>query len=111
MSFSVTVEPAGFAFTVNPEETVLDAAHRLNVRWPTVCMGSGICLTCFFLVAAGIEHLSPQTEIEQRQLDFVRRRHRDTPPDHVRLACQTKILGDIAVYCKTARPAPGEEVS
>ena len=109
MSFSVTVEPAGFAFTVQPGETILDAARRLNVRWPTVCMGSGICLTCFFLVSAGIEYLSPQTEIEQqRQMDFVRRRHRDAPPDRVRLGCQTKILGDIAVYCKAARPAPGE---
>jgi ferredoxin, 2Fe-2S len=103
MSSSVSVQPAGFVFSVQTDETLLDAAQRQGVQWPTVCLGSGICLTCYFVVLTGIEQLSPQTEIEKHPLDFVRRRHRDTLPDHVRLACQTRIGGDIDVYCKAAR--------
>jgi len=45
MSFTVHIEPSGHEFTVNPEETVLDAALRQNIGLPYGCR-SGACGSC-----------------------------------------------------------------
>jgi 2Fe-2S ferredoxin len=99
----VTVEPATLTFEVAPDETLLDAALRAGLRWPTVCGGAGACVTCHFIIREGGEHFSPQTDHERQALSFVRRRHADLPEDHVRMACQATVTGDAVVHCKGAR--------
>ncbi len=56
------------------------------------CGGAGQCGTCVMEVVAGLENLSPRTEAENRKLK--------QKPESYRLACQTKVLGDIKVKTK-----------
>jgi ferredoxin len=56
------------------------------------CSGNGQCGTCVVEIVEGAENLSPRTEAENRKL---RRK-----PETYRLACQTKVLGDVAVRTK-----------
>lgn len=56
------------------------------------CGGAGQCGTCIMEVVAGLENLSPRTEAEERKLK--------KKPANYRLACQTKVLGDITVKTK-----------
>lgn len=104
----VTVEPANLTFEVAADETVLDAARRAGLRWPTVCEGAGTCVTCHFIIREGHDHFSPQTDNEVKALAFVRRRHADLPQDHIRMACQATATGDAVVHCKGARAQAGD---
>ena len=45
MSFNITVQPSGRAFTANPEEAVLAAAIRQGVGLPYGCK-DGACGSC-----------------------------------------------------------------
>jgi ferredoxin, 2Fe-2S len=101
----VTVEPASVSFDVEPEENMLAAALRAGIRWPTVCQGAGVCTTCHFFIRDGYEHFPPLTALEREALIWIRRRQPQVPEDHIRLACQTTISGDVLVYCRGARPA------
>ncbi len=56
------------------------------------CGGNGQCGTCVVEVIDGSEHLSPRTAAEER--------HLKKKPDSYRLACQTKVMGDITVKTK-----------
>ncbi len=56
------------------------------------CGGNGQCGTCVVEITEGSENLSPRTEAENRKLK--------RKPDNYRLACQTKVLGDVSVKTK-----------
>jgi ferredoxin len=105
----VTVEPAALTFEVGPDENLLAGALKAGIRWPTVCKGVGTCKTCYFLVKAGTENFSPLSQLEKDELIWVRKRHADVPLEHVRLACQTTVTGDVTVSCKGARPPVVQE--
>ena len=47
----VRLEPLGMTVPVRRgQETLMHAARRAGLRWPTVCHGSGICSVCFVRV-------------------------------------------------------------
>ena len=56
------------------------------------CGGAGQCGTCIVNVTEGADRLSERTTPEQRKLK--------RKPDTYRLACQTKVMGDITVKTK-----------
>ena len=56
------------------------------------CGGAGQCGTCIVNVTEGSALLSDRTPPEQRKLK--------RKPDTYRLACQTKVMGDISVRTK-----------
>ncbi|MCL1475518.1 2Fe-2S iron-sulfur cluster-binding protein [Argonema antarcticum] len=56
------------------------------------CGGYGQCGTCIVEVAAGMENLSPRTEVENRKLK--------KKPENYRLACQTLVNGPVSVVTK-----------
>ncbi|WP_026101278.1 2Fe-2S iron-sulfur cluster-binding protein [Synechococcus sp. PCC 7336] len=58
----------------------------------TNCGGAGQCGTCIVDVIEGSDRLSPRTTPEERKLK--------RKPDTYRLACQTKVMGDISVKTK-----------
>lgn len=60
----------------------------------TNCGGVGQCGTCVVEVTEGAERLSPRTAAEER--------HLKRKPDHYRLACQTKVSGEVSVKTKPA---------
>ncbi|NEP01550.1 MAG: (2Fe-2S)-binding protein [Symploca sp. SIO2E9] len=56
------------------------------------CGGYGQCGTCIVEIVAGMENLSPRTQVEQRKLR--------KKPDNYRLACQVLVNGPISVVTK-----------
>lgn len=52
MSYTVTIEPSGHTFSVEPEQSVLDAALRHGLVIPYSCR-SGTCCTCMGKVVEG----------------------------------------------------------
>lgn len=56
------------------------------------CGGYGQCGTCIVEVEAGMENLSPKTDVEKRKLR--------KKPDSYRLACQTLVNGSVSVKTK-----------
>lgn len=78
---------AGRRAEVAAGTTVLEAADALRVPIGRVCGGGGTCSTCRVEVVVGAEHLSP---IQENEIAY------ELGPG-VRLACQARVEGDVAV--------------
>jgi ferredoxin, 2Fe-2S len=96
----VTVMPAGVQFDIDEAETVMRAAQRAGLRWPTVCEGLGDCQVCFierFGDDPGDDISRPAPGmLEQSGLEALRAR-RDFAEGAVRLACQFAPGRDVTV--------------
>lgn len=76
---------------INQTETVLAALLANGIEHTNICGGNAHCSTCRIMIIEGEKNCSPLTDSERalaKQLDF---------PVHVRLACQTKVTGDISI--------------
>jgi ferredoxin len=87
---SVTFLPEGITATVEEGTTILQASRILGLEVRTDCE-FGWCGTDPFRILSGLEHISAPDDDEQ---DNIRMNH--FPPG-VRMACVTRILGDIVV--------------
>jgi adenylate cyclase len=77
--------------TAQQDETILEVALRAGIPLVHVCSGNGRCSTCRVKITEGLENVSPRTIDEYKiaeGLSFTR---------DIRLACQTRIKGDITV--------------
>ncbi|MDN5213354.1 adenylate/guanylate cyclase domain-containing protein [Fulvivirgaceae bacterium BMA12] len=77
--------------TVSPEETILEASLKADIRHPHVCGSNARCSSCRVVVERGIENCSERSEEAGRvatKLGF---------GPELRLACQTTVKGDIAI--------------
>ena len=97
----VTVRPSGIVVAVEPGETLLAAAQRQGLTWPTICGGQASCRTCYVVVEDGAEHLPPPAELEQRAIADIERVR--PAPGGVRLACQAVPTGDLVVTRRGVR--------
>ena len=71
--------------------TILNATLAAHINHTHACGGQGNCSTCRVSVMEGIENCYPKNEREQRiakKLNF---------PEEIRLACQTKLKGDVLI--------------
>ncbi len=71
--------------------TLLDATLSAGINHVHACGGKGNCSTCRVSIIKGIENCQPRNSSEKtiaERLNF---------PDKVRLACQTKITGNISI--------------
>jgi len=91
--------PDGRSVTVPVGFTILEASRVGGVPHVSVCGGRGRCSTCRVRIERGAEKLPPPGESEARLL------RRVGAPPAVRLACQTRPTGDVAVAPLIA-PAP-----
>ena len=76
---------------VPPESTILEATLKAKIYHTHVCGGNARCSTCRIYVIDGLSHCLPKNEKERRlteKLGF---------PPNIRLACQTKINGNITI--------------
>jgi ferredoxin len=89
----VRVEPAGLELLAAEGQTLMAAANAAGRWWPTVCGGNGTCRTCFAVVTAGAEHLSPVGSLEAEGLALLGVPTR--PGEQVRLACQAQVHGAV----------------
>jgi adenylate cyclase len=75
----------------NKRETILKATLANGIPHTHVCGGSARCSTCRVLILEGLEYCNSRTIHEQllaHKLGF---------PPNIRLACQTKITGDVSL--------------
>lgn len=87
----LAVQPEQQTIPVQPSETLLDALLAQDIPHTHACGGQAYCSTCRVLILEGIKNCSPPTRAEKalaQKLQF---------PIHVRLACQTKITGDVTI--------------
>ena len=80
--------------------TVLEASRSHDIAHMSLCGGRARCSTCRVRVVEGAAHCPPPEADERRTLE---RMH---APDDVRLACQLRPQGDIAVLPLLAVPRP-----
>lgn len=72
-------------------KTLLETALQNNIAHYCVCGGHARCTTCRVYIVEGKENLAPRTEAETKIAAD------KNWSDDIRLACQTKILGDVTV--------------
>ena len=73
------------------DNTILEATLTNHINHTHACGGQGKCSTCRVSVMNGIEHCGVRNEIEQEMATIL------NFPTEIRLACQTKISGDITI--------------
>lgn len=99
----VLVEPAGIEFEVPAGETVMDAATAAGYFWPEGCPRNGECTNCALQIISGLGRVSQMGRFER--LNLIRQRGETSVQDpRLRLACQLRIDGDIAVYKLGVQP-------
>jgi adenylate cyclase len=76
---------------VENESTILRASLRNNIPHTHVCGGNARCSTCRIMVMDGLQNCLPRNEKETILAD------RLAFSEEIRLACQTKIVGDVLV--------------
>ena len=75
-----------------PEDSsILEATLAAQINHTHACGGKGECSTCRISVMKGLENCSSRNGIEQKIADKL------NFPSEIRLACQTKIYGDISI--------------
>ena len=87
----ITCFPDNKVIEVRPSKTLLENLLNEDIPHTHACGGEGNCSTCRVMILEGIENCSNATHLETalaERLDF---------PFHVRLACQTKITGNVTV--------------
>lgn len=94
-AFTVRVHPSGVVFTVMRGETVMAAATRAGIRWPTICGGLAQCGLCHVEVLRGGALAQPapnEASMLQRMV------WRPLQGGTMRLACQLVIECDLEVF-------------
>lgn len=72
-------------------QSVLHHVHSHFVDWMHACGGKGRCTSCKMIVLSGGDNLSPRTDVEHRY------KQQGALLAQERLACQTRISGDITI--------------
>ncbi|MEE3719311.1 adenylate/guanylate cyclase domain-containing protein [Tumidithrix elongata RA019] len=76
---------------IKDKQSILHALLTAEVPITHACGGNALCSTCRIMVLDGVQRCSPATSAERalaKRLDF---------PVHIRLACQTRVTGDVTV--------------
>jgi uncharacterized 2Fe-2S/4Fe-4S cluster protein (DUF4445 family) len=106
MDHTIIFQPSGRRGQVPEGTTILDAARMIGVGIEAVCGEQLVCGKCRVRVMEGsfpkegitsaMSHLSGLSEKETTVLN------RKDSDEHLRLACSTKILGDVLVFVPEA---------
>lgn len=89
--FQMRVFPEQEIVNIAKNESVLTANLRNGIPHTHVCGGNARCSTCRVLVVAGLDNFQPRNPAEQRLAD------RLNFGDRIRLACQSRITGDVTL--------------
>ena len=99
----IRVEPSGVSFEIDENETIMAAAIRNGLTWPTICGGQGTCKTCVFLTLEGDENLAEIRDYEKEALATIAESLTDQGKGW-RLACQATVTGDVRLRKIGVRP-------
>jgi uncharacterized 2Fe-2S/4Fe-4S cluster protein (DUF4445 family) len=86
----IDFEPIGRRVACTSGDTILAAAQQAGIMLNVTCGGEGICGHCIVRIMTGT--VSPPNQNEETALDV------EQINDNWRLACQTKILGDVRIH-------------
>lgn len=102
MSYQVIFQPSGRRGVITPGKSLLEAARELGVDIEAPCGGVGACGKCKIKIETGffpkygieslLNNLSPVTKEEIQALS------KEELANNFRLACLTKVSGDIVVF-------------
>ena len=101
---TVVVQPSDISFSTDVGETIMAAALRHGLRWPTVCHGNAECAACTFSVGEDATNLSNIESDEEAGLaGFVRPPGADDTRTY-RLACRARVIsGTVTIVKRGAR--------
>ena len=85
----------GETIQTNPVRSILNALLQHGIPIEHVCGGKAACGTCKIRILEGEQYLNPMTESERIRLS--KGRKENSPPEHIRLACQTYAYRDIKI--------------
>ncbi len=71
--------------------TILESTLAAHINHTHACGGQAKCSTCRISIIEGLEYCNPRNEAEQQMADKL------NFPAEIRLACQTRISGDISI--------------
>lgn len=77
--------------STGPMQTILDISLGNDIPHICECKGTARCSTCRVLIVEGLENCLPPSSLERQLSD------RKGFPDDIRLACQTRVVGDVTV--------------
>ena len=77
-------------------DTIMASANDAGLYWPTTCGGQGICTSCACSIDEGADSLEPMGRSEKRTLSEEMGEAR-VVAGRLRLACQTRMHGDVTV--------------
>lgn len=103
---TIRVLPGDLSVEVGEGETLMAAAERAGLRWPTVCGGDGTCQTCFIEAREGDISSPLPGPTEVAGLHTLAERM-DFPAGTVRLACQFRPSTDATVWKRGVRAGGG----
>jgi ferredoxin len=106
VAFPAAVLPLAVVVNVEIGESLMAAAERQGLYWPTVCHGDAECGTCAVVVEEGAEHLCPCGAKERQTLAA----GRWAGDPRARLACQLRLTGPVRVFkrgVRTIEQTPG----
>lgn len=89
---TVRVLPADITMEAGPGQTLMEAAHKNGLYWPTTCGGLGTCTTCLSEILDGEACLSEMGRSERKRL--VSERGEAFLKRPMRLACQAGVICD-----------------
>ena len=115
MEHTIIFQPSGRRGRVPEGTTILDAARRLGVGIEAVCGEQLVCGKCRIKVMEGsfpkegitssMKHLS---DLDEKELKVLKRKDSD---EHIRLACSTRVHGDVLVFVPEASRTGKQVVS
>jgi uncharacterized 2Fe-2S/4Fe-4S cluster protein (DUF4445 family) len=115
MDHTIIFQPSGRRGQVPEGTTILDAARRLGVGIEAVCGEQLVCGKCRVRVMEGnfpkegiASSMSHVSGLDEKEIKVLKRKDAE---EHVRLACSTKILGDVLVFVPEAARTGKQVVS
>ncbi|GAB4214657.1 MAG: hypothetical protein OHK0012_13170 [Synechococcales cyanobacterium] len=89
--FHITCQPDNLTIEANSTQSLLEQLLQAGIPHAHACGGNAVCSTCRIMVLEGSEHCRLMSGAEKalaQRLDL---------PVHIRLACQTRITGDVTI--------------
>ena len=87
--FKIDLIPDNAEISISKDETILTASLRNDIQHLHACGGLGMCSTCRVEILEGEDNLSQKSKSEQKLSEKLEL------PSNIRLACQTKIKGNV----------------
>lgn len=89
--YQLTILPDNISVDIDGKTSILEASLQARISHAHACGGHARCSTCRVIVMGGTENLLERNKKEGKLADKL-----GFPP-HIRLACQTKVKGNVEV--------------